>query len=371
MTSRLDSLDSWNADWAGLKVAVLGLGSAGFAAADTLAELGAQVLVVTEQAADEYARLLSVIGAQLIETDRDRVAPTVDGFAPDVIVASPGFAPSHPAVRWALESGVALWGDVELAWRVRDKVARPDGSPAEWILVTGTVGKTTTAELASLMLVEAGLRAAPCGANGIPVLDAVRDPAGFDALVLELSSAQLWYLGLSAGAGAPQPIASVCLNLGETALGWHESAAHYRDAMAVVYRFTRIACVYNKRDDATMRMVEEADVIEGARAVGVDLGVPGPSDLGIVDGILADRAFVENRHTSAAELTTLEHLAGLGLAVPEIVADVLFAAALARSMGAEPASIHRALGSVEYGRRREVAAEREENADGDEGSAEA
>jgi UDP-N-acetylmuramoylalanine--D-glutamate ligase len=309
-----------------------------------------------------------VIGAQLIETDRDRVAPTVEGFAPDVIVASPGFAPSHPAVRWAIESGTPLWGDIELAWRVRDKVARADGTPAEWILVTGTAGKTTTVDLASLMLVEGGLRAAPCGANGIPVLDAVRDPAGFDALVVELSSAQLWYLGLAEGVGAPQSVASVCLNLGEAHLDWHESAAHYRDAKAVVYRHTRIACVYNKRDAATMRMVEDADVIEGARAVGIDLGVPGPSDLGIVDGILADRAFVENRRTSAAELTTLEHLASRGMTTPEIVIDVLAAAALSRSMGVEPASIHRALEGVDYGRRGEVTAEREESADGDEGS---
>ena len=370
MTSRLDSLTSWNADWKGLKVAVLGLGAAGFASADTLTELGAQVLVVTEHAPDEYARLLPVIGAQLIETDRERVAPTVEGFAPDIIVASPGFSPSHPAVRWALEAGTPLWGEVELAWRVRDKVARPDGTPAEWILVTGTAGKTTTVDLASLMLVEGGLRAAPCGANGIPVLDAVRDPAGFDALVLELSSAQLWYLGLADGVGAPHPIASVCLNLGEADLDWHETAADYRDAKATVYRHTRIACVYVKHDAATMRMVEDADVIEGARAVGVDLGVPGPSDLGIVDGILADRAFVENRRTSAAELTTLEHLAARGLAVPELVVDVLVAAALSRSMGASPASIHRALEGVEYGQRGEVTAEREESADGDEGSEE-
>ena len=370
MTARLDTLTSWNADWKGLKVAVLGLGAAGFSAADTLTELGAHVLVVTEQAPEEYARLLPVIGAQLIETGRDTIAPAVEGFAPDVVVASPGFSPAHPAVRWALDSHTPLWGDVELAWRVRDKIVRADGEPAEWILVTGTAGKTTTVELASLMLVEGGLRAAPCGANGVPVLDAVRDPAGFDALVLELSSAQLWYLGLAEDEGAPRPLASVCLNLGEAHLDWHESAQHYRDAKAVVYRHTRIACVYNKQDVATMRMVEDADVIEGARAIGIDLGVPGPSDLGIVDGILADRAFVENRRTSAAELTTLEHLAERGLAVPELVSDILVAAALARSMGVEPASVHRALAGVSYGERADTTSEREESTGGDESSEE-
>ena len=74
--------------------------------------------------------------------------------------------------------GIALWGDIELAWRVRDKVVRADGTPADWVLITGTNGKTTTTRLTATMLVEGGLRAAPVGNIGTPVLDAVRDPAG-------------------------------------------------------------------------------------------------------------------------------------------------------------------------------------------------
>lgn len=51
MTSpRLDSLTSWNADWSGLRVAVLGLGMTGFSVADTLAELGSDVVVFSEKA---------------------------------------------------------------------------------------------------------------------------------------------------------------------------------------------------------------------------------------------------------------------------------------------------------------------------------
>ncbi|MTE24391.1 UDP-N-acetylmuramoyl-L-alanine--D-glutamate ligase [Microbacterium sp. ZXX196] len=343
VTTRLDSLTSWRSDWAGLRVAVLGLAATGFSVADTLAELGADVLVVTEQAPEEYAGLLPVIGARLHEGSLDEAPEELVRFAPEVVVASPGFSPAHPVIRWVRERGIALWGDIELAWRVRDKVVRADGTPAEWILVTGTNGKTTTTRLAATMLVEAGLRAAPCGNIGVPVLDAVRDPAGFDVFVVELSSHQLWYLGLSDGVGAPVPAAATCLNLADDHLEWHGSFAAYRDAKAVVYRYTRIACVYNKADVATRRMVEEADVTEGARAVGFDLGVPGPSDVGVVDGILADRAFVENRRTSAAELVTLEELGARGLSAPHVVQNVLAAAALARAVGAEPAAIRRAL----------------------------
>ncbi|WP_309066346.1 UDP-N-acetylmuramoyl-L-alanine--D-glutamate ligase [Microbacterium sp.] len=341
--NRLDTLTSWHADWSGLRVAVLGLSMTGFSAADTLTELGAEVLVLSEDASEEYARLIPVIGARLELGALDPVPAALIDFAPDVVLASPGFAPAHPAIRWAQENEVPLWGDVELAWRVRDKVTRADGTPADWVLITGTNGKTTTTQLTASLLVEGGLRAAPCGNIGVPVLDAVRDPAGFDVLVVELSSHQLWYIGQSSQAGQLVPHASVCLNLADDHLVWHGSARAYRDAKAVVYRNTRVACVYNKSDAATMEMVEEADVVEGARAIGFDLGTPGPSDLGIVDGIVVDRAFLDDRRTSALELTTLDELRAAGLAAPHIVQNILAAAALARSLEVAPEAIHRAL----------------------------
>lgn len=339
----LDALRSWHADWRGLRVAVLGLSVTGFSAADTLAELGAEVLVVTESASEEYARLVPVIGARLWEGPLSSAPQELVDFAPEVVIASPGFAPHHPVIEWVRAQGIALWGDIELAWRVRDKVVRADGTPAEWVLITGTNGKTTTTQLTAAMLVAGGLHAAPVGNIGVPVLDAVRDPAGFDALVVELSSHQLWYLSLAEGPGALSPHASVCLNLADDHLEWHGSARAYRDAKAVVYRNTRVACVYNKADAATREMVEEAEVVEGCRAIGFDLGVPGPSDMGVVDGILVDRAFLEDRRTSALELTTVADLAARGLAAPHIVANILAAAALARSLEVAPEAVARAL----------------------------
>ena len=344
MAAPLDELTSWNADWTGLRVAVLGPSVTGFSVADTLAELGAVVLVATESASEEYARLVPVIGADLYVGPLDEVPPRLADFAPDVVVASPGFPPHHPVVVWTRQQGIALWGDVELAWRVRDKVPRPDGTPADWVLITGTNGKTTTTQLTASMLVAGGLRAAPCGNIGVPVLDAVRDPGGFDVLVIELSSHQLWYLGLQQDGPRPvSPLASVCLNLADDHLEWHGSFEAYRDAKAHVYAHTRVACVYNKSDAATMRMVEEADVVEGARAIGFDLGVPGPSDLGLVDGILVDRAYLADRRTSARELTTLAELQERGLAAPHVVANILAAAGLALALDIEPAAIREAL----------------------------
>lgn len=208
--------------------------------------------------------------------------------------------------------------------------------------VTGTNGKTTTTQLTATMLQEDGRRVAPCGNIGIPVLDAVRDPGGFDVLVVEISSFQLHWLPTS-GPGAPLPAASVCLNLAEDHYDWHGSAEAYAAAKAKVYENTRIAAVFNRDDPATIRMVENAEVQEGCRAIGFGPDTPGLSDVGVVDDILVDRAFLEERRTSALELAELADVAAAGLATPHGLANTLAAAALARALGAAPASIRDAL----------------------------
>jgi UDP-N-acetylmuramoylalanine--D-glutamate ligase len=335
LDARLASLASWHADWRGLRVAVYGLGVTGFSVADTLAELGAEVLVVAAKADEERAMLLEVIGAELlVEPDLSAPPARLTAFDPELIVVSPGFHHDHPLLDWASERGTAVWGDIELAWRLRDKV----GEPADWIAVTGTNGKTTTVQLTATMLVAGGFRAAPCGNIGIPVLDAIRDPQGFDVLVVELSSYQLHWVNRNRG-GELSPFSSACLNIADDHLDWHGSADAYRAAKAKVYDNTQVACVYNRADDVTRVMVEEAEVVEGARAIGFGLDVPGPSDFGIVDGILCDRAFLEDRMTTAIELTTLDELREAGLAAPHVVANILAAAALARSYGVTPTAI--------------------------------
>jgi len=334
----LTTLTSWHADWKGLRVAVLGLGMTGFAAADTLVELGADVLVVAAKAPDETADLVGVIGAELLlEPDLDSVPERLAGFGAELVIVSPGFHPDHALLLWAAAEGVAVWGDIELAWRVRDKVRA-----AEWITVTGTNGKTTTVQLATHLLAAAGHRVAAVGNIGVPVLDAVRDPTGFDVLVVELSSYQLHWINQTPE-GSIFPFASVCLNLADDHLDWHGSADAYAAAKGKVYDNTRVACVYNLADEATRHMVEEADVVDGCRAIGFGLGAPGPSDLGVVDGIIVDRAFHDDRRNSAFELTTHGELQASGLDAPHSVANVLAASALVRAYGVAPATVRDAL----------------------------
>lgn len=62
-----------------------------------------------------------------------------------------------------------------------------------------------------------------------------------------------------------------------------------------------------------MHMVEEAEVMEGARAIGFALDTPGPSDFGVVDGLLIDRAFLDDRRNAALAITTIDELRRVGL----------------------------------------------------------
>lgn len=324
-------------DLRGLTAVVAGVGLSGFSAADALLERGAQVTVVDDtrpvegSAAAERAHLLDVLGARLLlGEDAARLAadpePLLRGV--DLVVASPGWRPTHPVLAAADRLGVVVWGEVELAWRLQG----PDGPP--WLAVTGTNGKTTTVELLGQVLTAAGLRARTAGNIGTPIVDVVRDVAedgtpGYDVVALELSSFQLHLVR------TVSPYASVCLNVAPDHLDWHGGYDGYRHDKGQVYERTRVACLYNLADPVTEQLVRDADVVEGCRAVGFGLGAPGVGDLGVVDGLLVDRGFIAERDRAAAELASVQDLVGLaGDPVPDhVVANALAAAALARALG--------------------------------------
>jgi UDP-N-acetylmuramoylalanine--D-glutamate ligase len=323
--ANLDSLTSWHSKWGDLRVAVFGLGVSGFSVADTLAELGCRVLVVADKAEAEYLDLLQVLGVETaISSDFEDVQKTLEEFEPELVITSPGFRPDSKQIVWATHAGLPIWTDIDLAWRLRDKV----GKPADWICVTGTNGKTTTVQLTTSILESAGLRAIACGNIGTPILDCVRDEQGFDVLVVELSSFQLHYLG------DIQPFASTVLNLDLDHIDWHGSFDAYRSAKAKVYANVEAACVFNATDDETLRMVEQADVQEGARAVGFGIGFPGPSNLGYVEDVLVDNAFSPMRKSKVIEaLVTLEEISNIGVVTKHLLQNVAAAAALSRAYG--------------------------------------
>ena len=331
-------------DVAGLRILVTGFGVSGYAIADQTMQRGARVLVV--DGADtpeirERAQILEVLGAEFrLGAEHTRALP--EDREIDLVVTSPGWRPDQPLLAAAAARGIPVWSEVELARRMQ----AADG-PA-WLGITGTNGKTTTVTMLESILRAAGLRAVACGNVGLPVIEAALDPEGFDVLALELSSFQLhWTEHLDCEA-------AVVLNVSADHLDWHGGAEEYARAKGRIFEGVRTACVYNTADETTLHLVEEADVVEGARAVGISLGAPGLSELGIIDGILVDRAFHPERRSSAAELATLADLAHLGPqgAGPHVLLDALAAAALARAHGVPAHAVRDGLRAYRMGAHR-------------------
>ena len=308
--------------WRHVRVTVAGIGVAGFACADALLELGAVVTVVDardDAVQRQRAEILTTLGAVVVLGDGDTLPdPT------DILVVSPGLPPGAPLIRAAQAASVPVWGELELAWRLRHPA-----DAAQWLIITGTNGKTTTTLMAESMLRAAGLRTMSAGNIGTSLVDAVmRIP--LDVVAIEVGAPQLpfWH--------TVSPHSAVCLNVAEDHVDHFGSFASYVANKAKAYERTHVAAIYNKADPATLRMVEEADVVQGCRAIGFGLDVPGLSELGVVDDLLVDRAFIPNRRDSAQELAAV---ADVRPAAPHNVANALAAAALVRAYGVPPTAV--------------------------------
>jgi UDP-N-acetylmuramoylalanine--D-glutamate ligase len=330
----------------GARVVVAGLGVTGRAVVAALAGRAASVVTVDGRAEDADVRDAD---------DPASAARVVEGA--DLVVASPGWAPGTPLLAAARAAGLPVWSEVELAWRLRvERAPGPHGArgPAPWLAVTGTNGKTTTVEMLASILTAAGLRTAAVGNVGTPVVQAAQDPT-LDVLAVELSSFQLHHtLTTSLEAAA-------VLNVAPDHLDWHGSLDAYAADKGRIYARARVACVYNAADPRTEQLVRDADVTEGALAVGFTLGAPGPGQLGVVEDVLVDRAFhaapdARDRQRTAAELGTLADLAHLapadGTPPAHVVANALAAAALARAHGVPPAAVRDGLRAFRPGAHR-------------------
>jgi len=320
--------NSWHSDWTQLKAVVLGLGKSGFSVVDTLTELGVQTVAVGASAASELIELTELIGSRFIANENPEVLAEL-GFTPDFAVVSPGFAPSHALVNQLQQNGIEIYTDIDLAWRLRDKVI----SDQRWLGVTGTNGKTTTVELTTHILQTAGVKAVACGNIGNPILDAIRDPVGFEILVVELSSFQLHYLGDIAFE------ASVFLNFADDHLDWHGGEGAYYQAKSKIYNGTSKAVIFNEQDPRTLAAAQQAEVVEGCRGIGFSLQIPQPSSIGYVEDILVDRAMLKERSENALEITTEAEISKIGPLSDHLKANVAAATALARVAGVAPALI--------------------------------
>ncbi|MGE2736946.1 UDP-N-acetylmuramoyl-L-alanine--D-glutamate ligase [Mycolicibacterium vaccae] len=307
----------------GAAVLVTGAGITGQAVVAALEPLGVRVSVTDDNAA-ALAALAGRGTATLSPAD------AVAGMAAfDVVVTSPGFPPTAAVLTAAAEAGIPVWGDVELAWRL-DRSGR-FGPPRQWLVVTGTNGKTTTTSMLHSMLVAAGRRSVLCGNIGDPVLAMLDQPA--EVLAVELSSFQLHW------APSLRPEAGVVLNVAEDHLDWHGSMSAYAQAKARA--LTGRVAVAGLDDAVAARLLEASPAPVRA---GFRLGDPAPGELGVRGGMLVDNAFADG--------LTLAPVDSIPVAGPVGVLDALAAAALARAVGVPAQPIADALADFQVGRHR-------------------
>ena len=226
------------------KVAVLGAGLSGTAAALLLHDEGARVTVL--DSADERTRLKTTVeklragGINVIcgpEAERD-------SSHYEMVVLSPGIDPTSPLAMNFSNRNIETIGELELGWRSCD---------APVIAITGTNGKTTTTELLAQMLNACGQRTIACGNIGKPLSEVAREGRQFDVLTVEVSSFQLETITTF------RPSISVWLNFAPDHLDRYRSLGEYRAAKLRIFD-------YQTADDvAVVNAVEELPEIRARK----------------------------------------------------------------------------------------------------------
>jgi UDP-N-acetylmuramoylalanine--D-glutamate ligase len=316
-------------DLAGRRVLVAGAGVTGKSVVKALSTVDARV-TVTDGNAERLAELEG-LGADLVPG----LSAPPEGT--DLVVTSPGWRPTAPLLAAAAEAGIEVIGDVELAWRL----GQEREEPPVWLAVTGTNGKTTTVGMLEAILRAGGLDAVACGNVGFAVLDAVL--AGHRVLAVELSSFQLHW------SNSVAPHASVVLNLAEDHIDWHGSMAEYAAAKGRIHDRSRTV-VHNVADEWSTRLAAD-HAPDTATRVGFTLETPRPGELGVVEDLLVDRAFVADPEHAADELALVADVRPPG---PHNIGNALAAAALARAAGVDAEAVAKGLRDFRPGAHRAV-----------------
>jgi UDP-N-acetylmuramoylalanine--D-glutamate ligase len=305
---------------AGARVLVAGLARSGVAACQALVDRGVRVRAVDR--ADDGPVLGRAAAAQAMGV-QVALGPAAVAALPDdvdLVVSSPGWPPSAPILATALARAVPVWGEVELAWRLRGAGAAP------WLVVTGTNGKTTTTRMLESILRADGRRAAAVGNIGVPLVSIVTGDEPYDVLAVELGSPQLHSVSTVSAHAA------TVLNLAPDHVDWHGSFEAYRAAKRVAYDRCQVAAVHNADDPSTAALVAEAALGPTCRTVSFTLREPHADQVGVLGSQLVDRAFDTGG-------TVLADVQDVRPAAPHNTANALAAAALARSAGVAPSAV--------------------------------
>jgi UDP-N-acetylmuramoylalanine--D-glutamate ligase len=288
------------------------------------------------------ARALQSRGASVVFAD-DRIT-SVEGFTVntpnkikgedfDALLVSPGWREDHPLIRLARSEGKAILNEVDLAWALKNEI-----NPGQkWLALTGTNGKTTTVEMVAHIFATAKVNGIACGNVGLTVIESVLSPEKYDVLILELSSFQLHWLEDAEFTSA------ALLNIADDHIDWHGSFDAYAQAKVSILD----KCVTGILNADDSEVVSRTAHWRG-RKIFYSLDTPAPGEIGIVEELLVDRAFVAD----VQEAKVFAELTEIIPTVPHQISNALAAAGLASTIGISHEDIRAALSTFKSGAHR-------------------
>jgi UDP-N-acetylmuramoylalanine--D-glutamate ligase len=290
---------------------VVGLARSGCAAARLLAGRGESVRGVDSGSPKEATRL-SEVGVEVF-LDTDGIA-LLEGTR--TVVKSPGVPREAPVIAAALERGIEVVGELELAWRA---------IPNRFVGVTGTNGKTTTVELLGHVYRSAGEAVALAGNVGKPLSELVGEVEPNATVVCECSSFQLEDSSYFA------PECAVFLNLAPDHLDRHHDLESYLAAKLRIFanQGNDDVAIYNA-DDPELSGV---DLGGCARRLAFCTGAAPDCEVALAEGTI----FYDGEPLLAVD--------ELGLFGEHNVANAMAAAAAALSLGIDRDAVREGLRS--------------------------
>jgi UDP-N-acetylmuramoylalanine--D-glutamate ligase len=290
---------------------VVGLARSGQAAARLLAGRGEAVKGVDSGSPDGLGRLREA-GVEVF-LDSDGLA-LLEGTR--TVVKSPGVPREAPVIAAALERGIEVTGELELAWRAL---------PNRTVGVTGTNGKTTTVELLAHIYRSAGEPVALAGNVGTPLSELVGDVDPDATVLCECSSFQLEDSECFA------PECAVFLNLAPDHLDRHRDLESYLAAKLRIFanQGNDDVAVYNA-DEPELAGV---DLGGCARRIAFCVGAAPDCEVALAEGTI----FYDGDALLAVE--------ELGLFGEHNVANAMAAATTALSMGLDREAVREGLRS--------------------------
>jgi|TARA_B110000037_G_scaffold38883_1_gene47935 UDP-N-acetylmuramoylalanine--D-glutamate ligase len=196
-------------------VAVFGAGRSGRAAAALALREGAVVSMWDQGGETAFKGIPTGVEIHPNFSEAD-----VENFSAHLIVISPGIDTYSPLMQ-AFSAKVPLIGETEFASRYFE---------GGIIGITGTNGKTTTTELVSRILKQAGLGGTPCGNYGAPLSEVILSSEVPAAVALELSSFQLETIE------DLRPRVSIWLNFAPDHMDRYPSVESYKQAKLNIFK---------------------------------------------------------------------------------------------------------------------------------------